>query len=193
MASGIRIKGLDELLRKIGRLDDVLHDDINDVIAAGAYQMNSEAQRNINADALINEGALLAGQQVVKGYDDRTYLVINSTFYAPFQEFGTGARVSVPQGWEELAAQFKGKSNGNFDDFLESISNWVRLKGIDPGVSTAETMGSSRTRYTNVVYAIALSIWKNGLRPRPFLVPAFNKVSPIIVQDVQDVINDALK
>lgn len=188
----ISIEGLDPLLRKLKNLGDVVHKDVDDVIVAGAYQMNSEAQRNIQGNGLINEGALLAGQQVIKG-EGRGHSVTNTVYYSAFQEFGTGARVRVPNGWEQVAAEFKGKSNGNFDDFLESISNWVRLKGIDPGVKTAGTMGSSRSVYTNVVYAIALSIWKNGLRPRPFLVPAFNKVSPIIVQDVQDVINDALK
>lgn len=188
----ITIKGLNELLKKIDRFDVALNKEVDRAIEEGANIMNSEAQRNIHENGLVNEGALLAGQQVVKG-EGRGYSVTNTVYYSAFQEFGTGARVRVPNGWEQVAAEFKGKSNGNFDDFLESISNWVRLKGIDPGVRTGERMGSSRTGYTNVVYAIALSIWKNGLRPRPFLVPAFNKVSPMILQDVQDVINDALK
>jgi hypothetical protein len=29
--------------------------------------------------------------------------------YGPFQEFGTGTMVSIPEGWEAFAAQFRGK------------------------------------------------------------------------------------
>ena len=29
--------------------------------------------------------------------------------YAPYVEFGTGGEVQIPDGWEEIAAQFKGK------------------------------------------------------------------------------------
>lgn len=29
--------------------------------------------------------------------------------YAPYVEFGTGGMVEIPEGWEEIAAQFKGK------------------------------------------------------------------------------------
>lgn len=32
-----------------------------------------------------------------------------------------------------------------------------------------------------------------NIRPRPFLVPAFNQYSKIIVKDVEDIVNDALK
>jgi len=30
-----------------------------------------------------------------------------NVFYAPYQEFGTGGKVDIPQGFEKLAAQFK--------------------------------------------------------------------------------------
>ena len=38
-----------------------------------------------------------------------TYKVTAYMPYAPFQEFGTGGLVNIPNGWGEMAAQFKGK------------------------------------------------------------------------------------
>lgn len=141
----ITIKGLNELLKKIDRFNVALNDEVDDVIVAGAYQMNSQAQRNIQAQGLIDKGALLAGQQVVKG-EGRGYSVTNTVPYSAYHEFGTGGLVRVDPEWAAIAAEFKGKG----------------------------------LRVVNI-------------RPRPFFIPAFNQVSPQIVQDVQDVINDALK
>jgi len=41
--------------------------------------------------------------------DDLDYNVGTKIPYAPFQEFGTGGLVNIPLGWEEMAAEFKGK------------------------------------------------------------------------------------
>ena len=77
--------------------------------------------------------------------------------YAAYVEFGTGARVAIPKGFEKMASEFKGKSGGNFDSFLDAIREWCGRKGIDP----------------KLAYIIAVSILRKGLKPRPYLIPSY--------------------
>ncbi len=96
------------------------------------------------------------------GYDKPT-VKVNTAFifsnapYSAFVEFGTGARVKVPAGFETIAAEFKGKKGGNFSSFLEQIRQWCKSHGIDE----------------KAAYPIAVSILRKGLQPRPFLIPSY--------------------
>ena len=83
--------------------------------------------------------------------------VFANTPYAAFVEFGTGARVSIPKGFEKMASEFKGKKSGNFDSFLDAIRGWCQTHGIDP----------------KLAYIIAVSILRKGLKPQPFLIPSY--------------------
>jgi putative transposon-encoded protein len=49
--------------------------------------------------------------------------------YGAYVEFGTGAKVSVPKEFAEIAASFKGQKTGTFEDGLKSIEAWCRAKG----------------------------------------------------------------
>lgn len=95
------------------------------------------------------------------GYN-KSFVFANAP-YAPFVEFGTGAKVSIPKGFEQLASQFKGKGSGNFDAFLDSIKDWCRKKGIDE----------------KLAYIIAVSILKTGVKAQPFLIPSYLQNIPI--------------
>ena len=77
--------------------------------------------------------------------------------YAADVEFGTGARVSIPKGFEQMAAEFSGKSRGNFDTFVEAIREWCKRKGID----------------TKLAYIIAVSILRKGSNAQPFFIPSY--------------------
>lgn len=83
--------------------------------------------------------------------------VFANTPYAAFVEFGTGARVAIPKGFEQMASEFRGKKSGNFDSFLDAIREWCARKGIDP----------------KLAYIIAVSILRKGLKPRPYLIPSY--------------------
>lgn len=176
MAQGVEIKGLDHLIKKVKNLSYVIKDEVDAECEAGAYEMNAEASANISRDGLVDNGELLASQQVISDRPNHKYTVQNVAFYAPFQEFGTGARFSANSEWQAIAAQFKGMQNGNFDVFLQKIKEWCNRKGIDE----------------EEAYVICRKILENGLRPRPFLQPAFYYVSPLIVKRIKAVIKQAL-
>jgi len=84
-------------------------------------------------------------------------LIFSNAPYSAFVEFGTGTKVKIPAGFEKLASEFKGKSAGNFDDFLDSIRDWCKKKGIDQ----------------KLAYIIAVSILRTGVKPQPYFIPAY--------------------
>ena len=99
-----------------------------------------------------------------------------SANYAAFQEFGTRKFAAIyiatlPKDWQSFARQYKGGSNGTFHDFVMSLMGWCKRHGISE----------------KAAYPIALKILKNGLMPREFLYPAFNKNKEQLLKDLKDI------
>lgn len=93
--------------------------------------------------------------------------------YASFMEFGTrkfaaSYIATLPADWQSFAAQYKGGS-GSFDDFLLSLMGWCKRHGLSE----------------KLAYPIAIKILKNGLKPQPFLYPAFNKAKDKLIEDLK--------
>lgn len=108
MAAKIKIKGLNKLLKKVHHLEEAVQEDVDIIVREGVNDMNNQAIQNITSNGIVDTGFLRNSQQFVnKG--ERKYSLTNSAHYAPYHEFGTGGRVSVPNDWGPIAAQFKGK------------------------------------------------------------------------------------
>jgi hypothetical protein len=84
-------------------------------------------------------------------------LIFSNAVYSPYVEFGTGTKVKIPAGFESLAAKYRGKGGGSFDDLLDSIRDWCKKKGIDD----------------KLAYPIAVSILRTGIKPQPYFIPAY--------------------
>lgn len=106
--------------------------------------------------------------------------------YAAYIEFGTksfaAAYVStLPTEWQDFAKQFKGKAGkGSVEEFVLRIMEWVKRKGIAGtySVKTQKRTGPQGARNfedADAAYAIALYILRKGIRPHPFLFPAYQK------------------
>lgn len=176
MAQSITITGLDALIRRLDGASSVLKDDVDAECEAAAHEMNAEASSNITSNGLVDNGELLSSQQVIDDKPNRSYTVQNVAFYAPFQEFGTGVKFEANQEWTAIAAEFKGAQNGNFAAFLQKITEWCSRKGIEE----------------KYAYVICRSILNNGLRARPFMQPAYEKVAPELLDRIDKLIKDAL-
>jgi HK97 gp10 family phage protein len=125
------------------------------------------AVTNLTAEDIANQAKLRApvdqgqlrqsiGKTTARvGYN--VSFVFANTPYAAFVEFGTGERVAIPKGFEQMASEFRGKKSGNFDSFLDAIRGWCARKGIDP----------------KLAYVIAVSILRKGLKPRPYFIPSY--------------------
>jgi len=114
-----------------------------------------------------------------------------NVFYAAYVEFGTGKYAakyvaSLPQEWKDMAMQFKGKGSGDYYDFLNNILDWVKRKGLAK-IKNSYT-GKSSTKKDDlllVAESIAFYIMVNGVRPHPFLLPAYQQQKKQLLEDLK--------
>lgn len=96
------IQGLENLRQKMDQKSVGLRQNVSGVINSGALEINAEQVRR----APINLGGLRQSISVSPG--DLSVSMIAAKDYAAYVEFGTGAKVDIPAGLENYAAQFKG-------------------------------------------------------------------------------------
>lgn len=150
-----RVNGLNKLLKQIDELGAEANKMAVAVVQSTADGVVTQAKRN--APANLGKLRQSIGKTEEKGGFQAK--IFAGEKYAPYIEFGTGTYVSVPPELQSLALQFKGKGSGSFEAFLQAIKDWVRQKGIgDP---------------EKIAYPIAMSILRKGIRPQPFIYPAF--------------------
>lgn len=195
-----RIRGIEAIQKKFGQLPKDLKQAINDEFVA----TGKELVQNAVHKAPANDGFL---RQHIEDSVSGLHLNVTSfARYSAFVEFGTGGRVSVPQGYEQYAAQFKGKAGfGSWDDFIKSLTEWVRKKGLAGtyrfiNKKTGKPLrkpvrngskASQAKEDERVAYAIAVSIMKNGLKPHPFLIPAYKEATAGILLRITKRLKDA--
>jgi len=169
-------KGIDNIIKNIKAFGKDTENHIDVVIKQTAEEIKANAKIN----APINNGKLnesiLSEKTEGKKLSYSIYVGGVARSYAPFVEFGTGKQVSVPPELKKIASQFKGKGGG-FEKGLQSIKDWCKNKGIDE----------------KMAFPIFMSILKKGLKPRPFLYPAFLKGKKILKQDLKDLLEDLTK
>jgi hypothetical protein len=140
--------------------------------------------------APVNNGKLR--QSISADYASKTDMTAKVSVlvnYAAYVEFGTRSYAgnyvnSLPNDWQTYASQFKGKgAGGTMDEFLLAIMEWVKDKGL-AGTYSVKTQrrtgskGASRNfEDAQVAYPIALAILRKGIKPHPYLYPAFNEAS----------------
>jgi HK97 gp10 family phage protein len=170
------IGNLSDVLKKLETLDSKVQQGVKDEINASALNIQSGAKRlaPVNFGQLRNS-IYLKEQNVEKGV---VFTIGAKASYAPYVEFGTGGKVSIPAGFEELASGFKGKKAGTFKDMVQALTLWVRRKGIGGG------------KDKSIAYAIAISILKKGMRPQPFLIPAFEAEKPKLIKNILNVMKN---
>ena len=170
------IGNLSEVLKRLDTLDAKVQQEVKDEISASALNIQSGAKRlaPVNFGQLRNS-IYLKEQKVQKGV---VFTVGAKASYAPYIEFGTGGKVSIPAGFEQLASGFKGKKVGTFKDMVQALTLWVRRKGIGGG------------KDKSIAYAIAISILRKGIRPQPFLIPAFQTEKPKLIKNILNVLKN---
>ena len=170
------IGNLSDVLKKLETLDAKVQQGVKDEISASALNIQSGAKRlaPVNFGQLRNS-IYLKEQKVEKGI---VFTVGAKASYAPYVEFGTGGKVSIPAGFEELASGFKGKKAGTFKDMVQALTLWVKRKGIGGG------------KDKSIAYAIAISILKKGMRSQPFLIPAFETEKPKMIKNILNVLKN---
>lgn len=146
-----------------------------------------------------------------KGSDDRG-LLLNSVFwdkgrlsatvgdsasYASYIEFGTRKYAasyvaSLPPDWQAYAASTRGKSSlgSSFDQFVQNIFAWVERKGIGAHSTKSGAKSTSKKSLESMqqaAYWIAINILQNGIKPHPYLYPAFNIAKDQLLKELNEI------
>lgn len=173
MAFAVSLNGMKELEGKLNNLTIALKQGVSDEINASALKIQSDAKKlaPVNFGQLRNSIALTKESEL-------TYTVSANASYAAYVEFGTGPQVNVPIDFQSYAQQFKGKRSGSFKDMVEALTLWVKAKGIGNGKNQK-----------GLAYIIALSILRKGMRPQPFLIPAYEQEKPKLIQNINNLLN----
>lgn len=190
-----RVEGIDKMIASLGKMAKKIEVEIAEEVNASALKIQSDAKKN----APLNLGTLRNSIQLVSTLNNKrlTYTVGTNVPYAPYIEFGTGGKVSIPSGYADFAGQFRGKKGGaTFKEMLKAIADWVSKKGLAGtySVKTQRRTGSKSNRSSQdmkVAYAIAISILKKGLRPQPFLLPAYEAEKPKLRTKIKDILKNA--
>ena len=168
------IKGFDKLQSKISKLPKDLQEEVVEEIHSWGNDVNSEQQSLISQQKIVDNGALRQNTKAIP--DNNGVTLISNVYYAPFVEFGTGAKVNVPAELNEYALQFKGKGKGNFRDFVKALEVWLKRKGGNP----------------KFAFIAALNIIKNGQEARPYFFPPYLRRRRQLIKNIQEVIKKAL-
>ena len=109
MASEMNVFGIDKLITELKNYSEKINNDINNRVKEAALNVESRAKM----DCPVDMGTLRASINTRPIKDDEGYgwEVFTPLEYAPYVEFGTGTRVSIPTGYEEYAMQFKGQKS----------------------------------------------------------------------------------
>lgn len=173
MAFVVNLTGFNELEGKLKDLTVTLEKGVSDEINASALKIQSDAKKL----APVNLGQLRNSISLTKE-TELTYTVSANASYSAYVEFGTGPQVNVPADFKTYAQQFKGQSGGKFKDMVEALTLWVKRKGIGNGKNDK-----------GLAYVIALSILRKGMRPQPFLIPAFEQEKPKLIERLNKLLN----
>lgn len=179
MAQGFTLKekGLADVMKRIGQLGSEVKINGSKELNKFGFAVDANAKQLIASNS-SDEGGLLRSVKVIAATPSNlTVAIVVTADYAAYIEFGTRKFAAIqvaklPSDWQKYAAQFKGGGGGSFAEFVQSIIDWVKRKGIDE----------------KAAYPIALSILRNGIRAKPFLYPSVIKSLPKLTEGMQKLV-----
>lgn len=184
----IKVNGLDATLRSIDASVKNIERDIQGELDGWAIETASLANRYAPVDEGHLKGSIAAEFGKLKAS------VTVAVDYAAYVEFGTrkyGAAYvsSLPSDWQSFAATFKGPAgSGSFEEFVQNIMRWVQAKGIGALKTKSGNNSSSKSSLDamqSAAYAIALNIIQNGIKPHPYLYPAWQITKPELIANIK--------
>lgn len=186
----IKVEGFDNLMKRLSELPSEKFGKVDDAFKEAAYEIQELAK-----DRAPRDESRIAGSISVNEVGDMKEEIVCPVSYAPYEEFGTRGRVSIPAGLEDLASQYQGATGRTFQELLRAIVGWVQRKGISGNysVKTHKRTGSRADRYIEdleVAYVIARSIATKGIPPRPFFFPGYLEVAPRLTEKIKKLINE---
>lgn len=189
MAFGIDLSGIPRLEKKLKDIENNLTVELAKELSASTLKIEKAAKRL----APVNMGTLRQSIHATSK-DKLTHYVEVGASYGAYVEFGTGGKVSVPTGYENYAATFKGGKGGKLEDMIKALTLWVKRKGLAGtyNPTTGRRRGGSKIKATQdekLARFLAIKILRNGIRPQPYLIPAYEAEKPKLIEKIKKMIN----
>ena len=186
------VSGVDVLMGKLNKMSERIQNDVLDEFNASALNIQTNAKKYAPVNIGTLRNSIQLKEELTNG--QLVFTIGSKLPYAPYIEFGTGGKVTIPAGYEQFASQFKGGKGGTFAQLLKALMEWVKRKGIvgTYSVKTGRRTGNKsiqQKQNESAAYAIALSILKKGLRPHPFLIPAYEQEIPKLKYNIKRILN----
>lgn len=164
----MEIKGIGSVVKELRALGGNIEKMIDAETKAAAFSIEKDAK----IYAPKNFGKLAQSISHAKIKESNYKITVNEN-YGAYMEFGTGAKVQVPDEFKDIANSFRNQKGGTFKEGLEAIKAWCRAKGIDE----------------KAAYPIFAKILGAGVNPRPFLYPAWIKGKKEYVDNLKKVLS----
>jgi HK97 gp10 family phage protein len=189
MGFGIDLSGIPRLEKKLKDIEKNVSTELAKEISASALNIEKAAKRL----APVNLGTLRQSIHATSK-DKLTHYVEVGASYGAYVEFGTGGKVSIPTGYEQYAATFKGGGSGTLDDMIKALTLWVKRKGLAGtySVKSGRRLGGKATKASQdekLARFLAIKILKNGIRAQPYLIPAYEAEKPRLIEKLKKLLN----
>jgi len=164
----LEMKGLNAVLAEFKNYPEKVQNMANAELKAWADDVARDAKANLQGRT-SNTGAL--ARSIAPIYGNGSAAVAVNSNYAAYVEFGTRKFAAeyvgtLPDEWQKMASGARGGGGGNFAQFKASIIQWVKDRGIDE----------------KYVFTIMRQILRDGIPAKPFLYPAVNKNTPLLIE-----------
>lgn len=191
MAKGFTFKlNTNEVVKNITIAKSKVNETIKKELHAFGLNTVNDAKRL----APVDEGTLRNAIGYKK--EDLKVTITVNVDYAAYIEFGTKSFAAsyvstLPPEWKDFAAQFKGKAGkGSMEEFVLRIMEWVKRKGIGKvyDIKTRRRVKINKTIAQDDeanAYGIAIHILRKGIKPHPFLFPAFQKNKIELINNIK--------
>lgn len=163
----LRVTGIKKALGALEDYKDTKTKQLETATQKATIDVDRNAKQNAPSDTGMSRSSIHRTSNKLNGT-----VSVNAN-YAPYVEFGTGSKVEIPAGLEDVASEFRGGGEGSFDDMIESLEAWANRKGIPQ----------------EAVYPIALKILREGVEAQPFLFPAWEKVRPEYIKEIKEILS----
>jgi len=184
----VNLVGFKQFTDTVNKLPSTLRKEVGAKVKGAADQFRDLAIK----DAPANVG-FLRSQITVNVIDDLKYEVVSGSEYSAPMEFGTKKRFKAIPGVD--SSEFIGKpTGGDYYDFLNSILDWVRSKGITArySVKTKRRLKETKAdteRLLDAAQAIAHSIIRHGVKPHPFFFKQIPIVRKEVFRNIRNILN----
>lgn len=178
----ITVKNLNKTIKQFVDGNMAVLEEVDMILGEGAVNIATKAKANAPVDMGYLRNSISFRQKGFLGW-----VVSVNAFYAPYIEFGTKTYVEVPKEFESIAQLARQqKRKGSFKDLVQNIYKWVKRKGVGgvafSRVKAGKNKGKTRanrqaTKWQQmaIAYQIAFVIAKKGIKPQPYLYPAYRE------------------